>query len=263
MTQDNSSDVNIPTGLDFLKLVWKQEDACELETDKRIPELGIKAPACLEEIGTALSFLDRIASCWWACQKGDHQIERLCGRVASNARAAMRLLRFGFYDESLVHCRAMGEASNLLYLFVLDKDALDEWKRTSPSDRPDMFRPVKVRVRIESLSESVPVAHGRYELLSNRTAHVNATTNPQSYNFLGIPTLGGYLQDEGVLLCLNELALPLCYATSFGAIVLNIERDIQKQIFSSVRNLAKQIGGATITEIDDFHTQLWKNAEAP
>ena len=54
-----NKDAGAPEGLTFLKLVWKQEDSCEVETDKRIPNLGEKAPVCLEHIGTVLSLLDR------------------------------------------------------------------------------------------------------------------------------------------------------------------------------------------------------------
>ena len=95
----NNEQAAVPEGLSFLNLVWDQEDSCETETDSRIPNMGVKAPKCLEHIGTVLSLLDRMASCWWVCRGGDHLIEYLCGRVASNARAALRLLRFGFYDE--------------------------------------------------------------------------------------------------------------------------------------------------------------------
>ena len=255
MTQDKDNDFCVPEGLDFLELAWKQEDTCEVETDKRIPKLGKKAPACLKEIGTVLSLLDRMASCWWVCQESDHQIERLCGKAASNARGALRLLRFGFYDESLTLCRVVGEISNLLNLFVLDKDALEDWKTRHQENK---LTAVAVRRRIEELQESVPINQQRYRELSKRSVHVNPKTSPQSYNVLGIPTMGAQLQDEGLLICLNELALPLCFATAFGAVLLDLKRNIKKQILSSSRNLGEQIGGATIIDIDAYYRQFSK-----
>lgn len=43
-----------PQGLEFLKLLWDQEDHCEQETTERLPGMGEKAPLCLKRIGTVL-----------------------------------------------------------------------------------------------------------------------------------------------------------------------------------------------------------------
>ena len=234
----------MPEGFNFLELIWKQEDKCENATDKRILRLGKKAPACLEQIGTVLSLMDRMASCWWVCKGGDHKVERLCGKVASNARGALRLLKFGFYDESLTLCRAMGEIANLLYLFVVDNDALAQWR----TDDQDKLPPVKVRRKIEKLNKIVPVNQQRYRQLSERV-HVNPNTSPQAYNILEIPSSGAYRQDEGILLCLNEVALPLCVAAFSGASLLDIENEIKKEIFLASRELCEHIGGVTIVDL--------------
>ena len=255
MAKDHNRDVDVPVGLDFLELVWKQEDACELVTDVRIPDLGQRGHKCLEGIGTVLSFMDRMASCWWRCQRGDHQVEYLCGRVASNARAALRLMKFGFYDESLMICRTMGEAANLLNLFALDKPILEEWKSGKRLD------PVVVRKRVEKLQNLVLIDQERYGLLSERTAHIRPGTGPQSYNIPHIPILGAHLQDEGALLCLNEVALPLSIAATYGALLLDLEADVKKDVISSAIALVEQLGRATITEIDAFYSQFAKGNE--
>ena len=44
-----------------------------------------------------------------------------------------------------------------------------------------------------------------YRLLSSLTVHVNPKSSPQSLNLRGIPTLGGFFQETGALLALNEL----------------------------------------------------------
>jgi hypothetical protein len=84
-----------PIGHDFLTLLSKQEDACEAESRDRLPVLGKKTPACVENLGTVLSLLDRAASCFWSCRGGDHIIEYLAGRVCSGLVAgfAVRVLR--------------------------------------------------------------------------------------------------------------------------------------------------------------------------
>ena len=246
---------DIPEGQDFLELVWHQEDECQTETDALLPNLGKKAPMALVHVGTVLSLLDRMASCWWECRGGDHRIEYLCGRVASNARAAVRLMRFALYDESLSLSRAMGETANLMQLFTLDRSALHDWRNATPNTARNDFSPYKVRMRIEGLSQSPVITRERYGLLSGRATHVGPHTVPQSHNILGIPFAGGYVQEEGILVCLNELALPLSVAACFGAILLELDKTKRLTILQGARTLAEHLGGATITEIDEYHRQ--------
>ena len=246
----------IPEGSAFLQLVWHQEDDCEVETDKALNELGKKAPACLQQIGTALSLADRMASCWWECRGGDHVIEYICGRVASNARAALRLLRFGFYDESLLLSRSLGETANLLQLFFQEAETLQDWKVSTKKERMDNFSPVKIRLRLEKLQTPPAINQEHYSLLCERAAHVHPETRPQAHNILRIPTAGATCQQEGVIVCLNEIALPLATAVFFGAEVLDLDVEIKREIFSAMKSLVEKVGGATITTIDDYHRSV-------
>lgn len=255
MTDQNA----VPEGLSFLQLIWKQEDDCEAATDELIPNLGEKAPACLDRIGTVVSFVDRMASCWWRCRGGDHLIERLCGRVSSTTRAALRLLRLGFYDEALLACRAIGEVANILQLFHADMEAFEQWKKSSKNERVGKFRPVKVRLRLEGLKINPAIDRERYSLLCERVAHVDPETKPQSYNALHIPMTGGRLQEDGLVVCINEIALPLSFATFFGILLLDFEDDIKKLIISAVMDLAEHIGGAQIATIDEYHRRVLEN----
>lgn len=249
---------------DFLKLVWEQEDNCEAETDKIISNFGKKAPECLNKIGTVLSFLDRMASCWWVClgKKENHQIEVLCGKVSSNGRGALRLLRFGFYDESLTLCRTIGEIANLLNLFTLDKNALKIWRDSSQNIHPH-FSPVNVRNRIEKLQKSVYIDQLRYRHLS-RVTHADPKTRPQSYNIPNISFLGAQLQLGGVATCLDELALALSIAIFFGARLLDskhssMDKEITNAIISSSIKLLELIEKATILENDEYYRQFRKS----
>jgi hypothetical protein len=140
------NDAPIPEGRDFLALVQEHEDLCEAKTDEHLPSMGKKAPVCVDRIGTVLSLLDRMSSCWWVCRGGDHTIEYLAGRTLSNARAALRLLRFGFYDEALLLCRSMGEIANLLYLFFRSDVSLTEWRNASHKERLRHFSPQGNRI---------------------------------------------------------------------------------------------------------------------
>ncbi len=262
MTVSLNDDARVPEALDFLELVGEQEDSCEAETDELLTTLGKKAPACLEQIGTALSLLDRLASCWWGCRRGDHVIEYLCGRVASNARAALRLMRFGFYDESLLLCRAMGETANMLELFAMDNGAYEEWRAASRAYRMSAFSPVKIRLQLEALDELPIIAEERYRALSERSAHVQPETKPQSHNILGLPGSGAVLQEEGVLVCLNEIAIPLAATVIFGTAKLGVNPETRAKTMAGAMALAEQIGSATVTSIDDYHRHVLEDPAA-
>ena len=250
---------NVPEGMSFLQLIWGQEDACGTRTDEYISGIGDKAPLCLENIGTVLSLLDRMASCWWSCRGGDHMIEYLCGRVASSARAALRLMKFGFYDESLLVCRAIGEIANLFHLFCTDVSALEKWRTSSRKEQFREFSPAVVRRKLKA-SEGDPVIDEEwYRLLCEKSAHVSPKTKPQSHNVLGIPAAGGgELQPQGLLVCLNEIAFSLAFSTLFSVRLLDYEGGVREQILSSVRDLAEKIGGIRITTVEDYQRRVWE-----
>ena len=100
---------DVPLGGDFLRVVKDQERRCEETFDEWIPTAGVMAPQTMEALGTALSYLDRIATCWWGCRQGPHVEERMIGRVSSNARVALLGMRSGYYDEVLGLIRQIGK----------------------------------------------------------------------------------------------------------------------------------------------------------
>lgn len=258
MSNDSKEDFPILVKLDFLKLIWEREDDNEAATDKLIPNLGSRIPVCLEHLGTVLSLLDRMASCWWTCRRGDHLVEYLCGRVASNARAALRMIRFGFYDEALLLCRSIGETSNLLNLFALDSGSLSDWKAYTRRERLNNFSPMKVRKRLEKISSPL-IDEDRYRLLSERAAHANPETRPQSHNILQLPSADAHIQQEGIVLCVNELAISLLPAVQYGAKLLDLDSDVKAEIISETRSLSRSIGSITITEIDEYHNRMFND----
>lgn len=240
-------DKHVPEGMAFLQIIWEMEDKDEKESDERLPDLGERAPACLREIGTMLSLLDRLASCWWTCNGGSHEVEYLCGRIASNSRAALRLMRFGFYDESLSLCRSVGEIANLLFLFHFDEAAFQQWKDSSRRQRIRKFGPRGVRLRFEEKADvAPPINEERYRLLSEQSVHVHPGTKPQSYNLPGIPIAGAIYQEGGFVICLNELALALSVSLVGGALLLDIDGSIKKHITDAARTSIKQIGSLTL-----------------
>ena len=229
------------------------EDRCSADTEACIADLGKKAPRCYEQIGTMLALVDGMASCFWSCSKGNHDVERLLGRVASDARAAIRLMKAGFYDQALMLCRSMGEFAALLALFSHQHGTLAEWRASSEAQRRKRFAPASVRQTLEGLGQPMPNEPEHYRMLSSRVVHPTPNAAPQSYNILSIPTLGGVLQREGIMLCINEIACPVGIAASYGASLLDVETSIKLRVADAANALAQTIGGAQYVDWEDFH----------
>ncbi len=236
-------ETDVPEGRTFLELAWRQEEECQTQTDALLPNLGKKAPATMNHVGTVMSLLDRMACCSWGCRGGDHRIEYLCGRAVNNARAAVRLLRFGLYDESLALSRAIGETANLMQLFTVRESALDEWRHATHRQVRNKFSPYKVRKRLEELAKSPAIAQEHYARLSSLATHVGPHTVPQSHNVVGIPLTRSQVQEKGLLLCLNELAIPLSVVADLGAVLLDLDKETRLRIRNCARTLAVHIGG--------------------
>ena len=246
---------NIPVGVEFLKLIRDQEAQCEATFEEWLSSAGVKASQTFEALGTALSFLDRIASCWWGCRGGDHRHERLIGRAVSNARATLLLLKSGYHDEGLGLVRQIGETANLLFLFSESEESFVEWTNATESERRRNFSAVKVRLKVAELTPVVPMDEGLYNQLSGVSIHTNPDTTPQSYNLLEMPTMGGYFQDAGALVILNELGRLIVFILWQGAKLLQQPADIQAALIAS-RSLLESVGHANIKSIHEYWDQI-------
>ena len=250
----------VPLGSDFLKLVYDQEDQCEADTDEWLAKAGVKAPRCLAALGTVLSLLDRLASCWWGCLGGDHLLEYLIGRAVSNARAALKLLRSGFYDEALALTRSIGENANILSLFAHSTEAYERWGSVGGKERRQEFSPVKVRLKLEELGAIVPMDEENYSKLCEAFAHVNPHTKPQAHNILAMPVLGGFFQEAGVLVTLNELASIMVSIAGLAGVLLSPPS--KKEAFvEAIKELGGSIGGIDFLHIKDYWEQVRQSPE--
>ena len=206
--------------------------------------MGEKAPQCIRELGTVLSLLDRLASCFWGCSKGDHVIEYLAGRAGSFARAALRLTRLGFYDEALVLVRSIGEISNLL---VLDQ-------------RRKEFDPVKVRIALEKMGKPIPMSRDKYARLCEKVAHVTPETKPQNYNVHGHPVAAGYFQEAGVLVAINEISEFVAWVTLCAAKLLFGDTERRRTIREAGIQLLVSVGRADVLTIESYFEELRRNS---
>ncbi len=239
-------DVSEPlTGTEFLKKVWILEDECTLATDSFIADMGVRLSTRFEGIGTVLYHLCRMGSCYWGCS-GEHTITYLCCLVSSNGHAAVRLLRMGYYDESLLLIRSIGEVANLLELFAKDSNALAKWRQARESQESvrKEFSPFEVRKRLEELTgDPPPVDKKRYSLLSERSVHAYPNMAPQSFNLLDAPTNGLVPQQIGLTVCLNELARSLAKACDAAIALFDFDdHKIKESIKASSDALSNEVG---------------------
>ncbi|MGZ8139777.1 hypothetical protein [Bordetella bronchiseptica] len=243
---DGGSDEYIPEGLDFLELVSSLEHKCRETTASQYGNLGRKAPECLSSMGTILSLLDRVASCWWGCNGGSHQLEYLVGRSASSAMAVLQVAQAGYYDEALNQVRSLGEIANLFALFAADPTSLRAWAASSKKERLSQFGPAAVRKSLERLQAPMPISAERYSVLCELVTHPTPSTKPQSYNPLHMPSVGHNFQPAGYLVVLNELALPLSFIAVFILSLVTLPSDVRFRIRTASRALAESIGGANL-----------------
>ena len=237
---------NVPLGGDFLKVVQDQERRCEEQFNTWLPNAGVKAPQTMDALGTALSYLDRLASCWWGCKEGDHKDVYLVGRVASNAKAAFQLLRTGHYDEAFSLIRQIGENANLICLFVQSDEEYTKWKEASDKERRNHFSLAQVIRRLENLSFPLPMDKSLYDLLSKRATHTSPENIPQVLLPYHIPTMGGHFQEAGTLLALNHLAVMIGHVLYHGVKFIKPPTDRKVMIEASF-TLFRSTGGLTFS----------------
>jgi hypothetical protein len=197
--------------LELLQNEFQIEDSIEEATEALLAkgELGKRAPRIYRELGTALSLLLQIASCAWGCRGGEHIEENLIRRLANYSFAALRLARLGLYNESISMLRSVAELANLIELFAVDRDHLNEWYMTAPKDRWKLFRPVEVRRKIEATGNRPVVDKDSYVALCDTGVHVSPESARLSHQPDGKLVGGGEFSRLALLLVLNELAIML------------------------------------------------------
>src|SRR6185437_12254748 len=119
--------------------------------------MGVNAPACLEQLGQALNTLSGAACCRWGCSNGDHLVEYLLGRAASNGHAAYRL-------------------------FGQDSSALVDWRGATRRERLGKFSPAKVRERLEGMNFRIGIDRDRYAALCEIGVHATPETKPNLHS---------------------------------------------------------------------------------
>lgn len=250
------------SGRKMLHGIGKFEDRCEKVTEKHIPHMGKKAPQCYEYVGQLLAYADLIGSCHYGCPGGSesaHTVWYLAARASSFGRASLRLMKMGFYDEALIIVRSIGEVTNLFLLFSMSPQSLEEWKRSDRPYRLAHFTPGKIRERIEDLGNNAPyITASHYAALCEVSTHPVPDVRPQRFNHAGKSMTGGiYLQDVGIMVVLNEIALALSLLVVSAAKLCNVPTDPFKEIRSACAMCVRSAGGIDLESLN----QVWKEIE--
>jgi hypothetical protein len=251
-----------PTGYDFLEALDAAADEGSKGADIFLRESGEKLPASVSGLGTVLSQIYRIACCAWGCKSGDHQIEWLTGRVVNQAMSAFRLIRAGYYDESLVLTRGIGEIANLLWLFDADPNSIADWNGSNRRDRQIHFGPGKVRERLQKLiSMGPPIDKDRYRKLCEIGTHPVPAFAPGHFTGSGRPILGVLLQPVGVYVSITELAFAVAMCAVAIAKLSGVGEEQRDEIKSSAVMLTRSLGAFTILNYPDLLDSALKASE--
>jgi|TARA_R100000501_G_scaffold10533_2_gene20554 hypothetical protein len=251
-----------PDGWKFLEEIEALSEEVSRDTDKQRELSGTKYPLTLENLGTLLSFLYRAASCEWGCRGGDHQTEWLVGRVVNQGIASYRLLRSGFYDESLMLTRGIGEIANLLWLFR-EEDELEHWRTAERSDRLKHFSPAAVRKKLRSrMPIEPPISDSRYRQLCEVGSHPVPWIGPNLFSGSTRPILGHVVQPLGLMIAVNELCFAASVAAPPVALLLNLKEEAADGLQKSWTAVFESIGGITIDRYHEFTSDKVKTAAA-
>lgn len=235
-----------PEGVDFLRFARSQQDECENRTDSFLPEVGDNLAENLDRLGTVLSLLNRMSTCHWGCHEREHTLEYLAGWTTSSALAALRLTNYGHYDEAISLIRSIAELGNLLQLFLTDIEHFEEWRSLPEKKRIRQFSPGRVRKKLEEDGAVIPTDREKYSAMCEVGVHATPDTIPQDHDPNLSPTLGGYYQEEGLKICLNELAWSTATVSGPLAKLAILERERAEEIVEASVNLAEEVGNTRL-----------------
>jgi hypothetical protein len=227
------------------------------------PSSGKRHPRTVASTGTAISYVYASACCRWGCRGGNHTIERLLGKAANQAISAFKLYRMGYYDESLMLTRGIGEIANLLHLFYQEPSKISTWENLNDRQRFSQFKPSKVRNQLVSLIGFAPIDSERYSKLCSVGTHPDPNEIPGHYTGTGIPVLGMVLQEAGAFVAMNELGFALGLVLSTIPKLLKLEKNLGKEMQEAALHLIRELGDFTIINYNQLLKDAHHNPSVP
>jgi hypothetical protein len=194
--------MDIPTGLEHIKLIGKMGDKNRLITSKIIAAHKEE----LELLGISLSMIYQVSTCHRKCFGGSHVLEGLAGRFYNLACSSYFLTCRGLYDEALNLVRSMGEISNLIAMSIEDQNAFERWLNADKNTRIREFAPNKVRKMLKDAKSEVFYVKGDwYSKFCEDFTHVTPSTQPNVHNDKKQAFTGGVVQENGLEFAINEI----------------------------------------------------------
>jgi len=233
----------VPEGLNFIEYTTK---AAEFVRERQPPPTE-SIRGTLTQMGTLLSLLDRLSSCWWGCTGGNHVLHYLVVRGCSNTVAGIQLTNLAFYDEALALARNVAEVGNLLWLFAVDNNSIDRWVKADRRERLRTFSPRAVRDAIEKCGAPLPIGQDTYSELSEMATHVTPEINPQTHKAGERPKTGGILYDANAAeRAIEHLALGLAVVGSGGCRVVPSPKEQFDRINKETIALIRRLGASDV-----------------
>ncbi len=232
---------DVPIGLAYLDNLHNASAMTQrvtgLQSRKQIDDLRM--------IGTSLSAFYQAATCHRKCHGGAHILESLTARVYNLTHAAFNLIVAGFYDESFLLMRSISEIYNLMAFSVVDKNALRDWLYSDKKTRLMKYSPVKVRQLLEKSGEwPVYIEHEWYSKICEKYTHITPSTRPNMHNEIGLATVGGVFQQQGMENALDELATLAGMTAMIICQYFNFD-DLFAEIDSHLNEIAHRGAGET------------------
>lgn len=217
---------------------WHQmrlfEQNCENETIRQ----SFSENEIFKKLGTIVSLLYRVAECHWGCHGREHIFEYFSGRVCTTAHSSLRLLTFGYYDESLALTRNISEIGNLTFLFLSEPNHIRNWLDATDRDRKRNYSPVGVRRLLEDAETVIPTNQERYSWLCEAGTHITPKTLPQAHNSDNRPILGAMHQPKGVEVALDALAWSVCTVSGPLAKLADLDEAPAERLLNETISLA-------------------------
>lgn len=218
-------------------------------------QLGTYTPQIFEQLGDSLSLLTQIATCVWGCRKSEHDIEAILRRFCNATLATIRLMNAGLYEEALGQIRTMAEIANLLELFCIDKNRLEEWKKLSSKDQGKLFSPYEVRRAIENYGKQPVVTKELYAKFCEIGIHISSPSIYQSYEINGALIVGGHFSIQGLMIVLNTLAQIVSHCLIFAGILVKARKEKMQLLIDASQSLFDVKRNIDLTTYESFIIQ--------
>ena len=225
-----------PEADEFWKLHRKIELRCEARSTDA--ELAGEYQRVSDGLGTLLSLLYRFSRGYWGCREGQRGFEHLAGLACKSGLAAFRMLQSGYYSEALGPTRNIAEIGNLLHLFYVDQDQIQQWLDMPVSGRNQIYSPSGVRRALTVLGSPAPTSQVQYAWLAETSQESQFHAVPDETEARRRAALGMAFSRNELNQGLAALAWAVCTVTGPLAKLADLDEEVADRLFEETINLA-------------------------